>query len=1162
MIIQNKVKFTVVIFVIAAFVLTLGMASATMIYVPEGGNQTIQQAVDNASANDIIIVRNGTYSENVLVNVDNLTIRSEYGSANCIVTANDTNDHVFNVTADWVNITGFTVQNATGGKAGIYLSGVEHCTISENNVTNNYDYGIWLNSAHQNNLINNIVTYTSYWGFELDYANNNTLSNNTASYNGWQGIVIANSRNNTLTDNIAHANGYDGIYLTNSTHTRLIRNRASGHKNSSASFDIHILRNGEWIYQGDFSFYNYETRELPLQHDTGDLTLRLVQHGHDAAYVDYVALKKADTVLTPATAVNLNTGADIRYKIVKQEYDVCDAWNSTLELRWENVPADTTLVMRAMEEDLGAGHGSPLYYPLLREGRTLAYTPVNDGGIIVDGSLEESKEPAFSVFWRPDTPHPDGYTYGWLHAYDLYLYAAVEVTGDNTPDEEDWGALFIMVNGKLQEFRVSPADTTWGHSGFQYTTAVPYEHRVYEFKIPLSEINARIGDELHYGFGAYGTFAEHYSGITLTFYSDNNSLEGNIVTDNDNGIFATASSNNTITCNLVYANTETGIYLPELYWGNSTDNIIRDNNIMANGKYNSTSGGWEWNFWNQHAVGVNATNNYWGTTVSSEIAASINEGTGTVTYEPFLSEPAPCAPLIEIAVNKTVWDPVTEGWVPSRLAMINETLRFTCTIQNTGTLNHTQLRFWDILDCSLEYAGNATMTIPSLGIEDQTIDLEITPRYQQPYNYTFKQRVLHPNDSFWDPRDPISDSCIQGKAGCPIFVELCPETKEHYLHGWDDTDNDGRVSACDQLWLESYEEWYHVDNVPYTLLVNNTETGESMYFDSVLDYEAINLSEPNGTAWTKVCWLEACCGKEIYTLETWTDNSSSPDGDLSANDTITLRNERTGNVTEYTVTELATDLVVSMEWEVDHLLNNSLSQPVGALAPETEQNSFIVTGPIDPLNLFVLEPGQTITIEYDATVIRCGGLDNNTFRAKGNPEYMPPDVWHYSNEDVVTITVPCQTGDATEVSGLVKDVYTTAEDVYAKGSGFDPIYNGIMDIYIFDDHTWTAGLDIATLPEEPYASLFNVSIDADGTVGPVKIWDEGDTFIGEFDMFFDANGNGIYEPLIDAVDNPHDPGLSIIGEQVPVLMPLGIAALIGLLSVIATSTLIRKRKKR
>ena len=117
-----------------------------------------------------------------------------------------------------------------------------------------------------------------------------------------------------------------------------------------------------------------------------------------------------------------------------------------------------------------------------------------------------------------------------------------------------------------------------------------------------------------------------------------------------------------------------------------------------------------------------------------------------------------------------------------------------------------------------------------------------------------------------------------------------------------------------------------------------------------------------------------------------------------------------------------------------------------------------------------------------------------------------------------------------------------------------------MNIYIFDDYAWTEGLNIATLPT-PYASLFNVSIDANGTVGPVKIWNEGDTFVGEFDVFFDTNGDGIYEPLVDAVDNPHDPGFSIIRVQVPVLMPLGIAALIGLLSIIATSTILTKRKR-
>ena len=54
--------------------------------------------------------------------------------------------------------------------------------------------------------------------------------------------------------------------------------------------------------------------------------------------------------------------------------------------------------MRAMEEDLGEGHGSPLYYPLLREGRTLTHTLVDDGGMTVDGLLEENGDPDFSVF--------------------------------------------------------------------------------------------------------------------------------------------------------------------------------------------------------------------------------------------------------------------------------------------------------------------------------------------------------------------------------------------------------------------------------------------------------------------------------------------------------------------------------------------------------------------------------------------------------------------------------------------------------------------------------------------------------------------------------------------------------------------------------------------
>jgi len=279
-------------------------------------------------------------------------------------------------------------------------------------------------------------------------------------------------------------------------------------------------------------------------------------------------LMKDDTIYLPASAINIDTGVNVLDKVISPEYDVCNAWNSTLEITWSDVPANTTLVMRAMEQDLGEGHGSPLYYPLLREGYTLSHTVIDDGGIAVDGYLEESGEPDFSVFWKPDSPHPDGYTCGWLHADNQYLYAAVEVTPDNTPDDEDWGAIYVMVNGELQEFRVSPAETEWGVTGFQYTSSVLYEHRIYEFVVPLSEINASIGDKIGYGFGAYGTVAVYYSGIALQ-NSGNSTLSNNTLRNNDNGIRLMSSSNNTI-YNNYFNNTNNA-------WdnGNNTWNITK-----------------------------------------------------------------------------------------------------------------------------------------------------------------------------------------------------------------------------------------------------------------------------------------------------------------------------------------------------------------------------------------------------------------------------------------------------------------------------------------------------------------------------------------------------------------------------------------------------------
>ena len=187
---------------------------------------TIQAAIADSDTFDghTITVGDGTYYENVDV-FKSLTIRAENGSDSTIVHATNPSDQVFEVRANYVNLTGFTVTGATESRRnGILLLGVTYCNLSYNKASKNYN-GIVLQNSSNNTLIGNNVSTNSLVGLFLkDSCDNNTLSKNTANANNATGILIGESRYNRLTNNTVSNNGNYGIWLRRSSYNTLRSN--------------------------------------------------------------------------------------------------------------------------------------------------------------------------------------------------------------------------------------------------------------------------------------------------------------------------------------------------------------------------------------------------------------------------------------------------------------------------------------------------------------------------------------------------------------------------------------------------------------------------------------------------------------------------------------------------------------------------------------------------------------------------------------------------------------------------------------------------------------------------------------------------------------------------------------------------------------------------
>lgn len=221
-----------------------------------GNYSIIQNAIDNASNGDTVFVFDDSspYYENVVVD-KSINLIGE-NKKTTIIDGNGIGD-IVNVSADWVNVSGFTIQNGgdcrgsddrdagidiksnhtivcdiiiLDNAAGIILFSTHSNTISCNSIWSNDSNCILLFHSNNNVISDNNVTKTdpsSIYGTDGVYlvsSNNNTISGNTvSSFKHSIGICIISSSYNTISGNTILENGA-GVHLLDSSKNEILSN--------------------------------------------------------------------------------------------------------------------------------------------------------------------------------------------------------------------------------------------------------------------------------------------------------------------------------------------------------------------------------------------------------------------------------------------------------------------------------------------------------------------------------------------------------------------------------------------------------------------------------------------------------------------------------------------------------------------------------------------------------------------------------------------------------------------------------------------------------------------------------------------------------------------------------------------------------------------------
>jgi uncharacterized delta-60 repeat protein len=289
---------------------------------------------------------------------------------------------------------------------------------------------------------------------------------------------------------------------------------------SSNELVVSMLYQGDWRPVGALAFDKTPSEGIldfsGLSPKERWVFLRIQHSGATAAQLDAALIDG----IAPKRLYNAAGSASLALrKLAQKDYDLVDIHNQTLYLVYEVPTGNPTTLALTARIDPEVLSQTPYQFPL--ENLYQVMTPDSafysyswdsqPGSLTLDGDLEGESlgKPFVSEFVTPGSGHPEGNVYWWVFNDAQNLYAVLDFVPDNTMDgDKDYAKVYLNTPSGLRSFKVSVPEQTWGKPGFVYTPRAVYQHKVYEFAIPLSELglfSLDYGTPLSLAFAAYGT---------------------------------------------------------------------------------------------------------------------------------------------------------------------------------------------------------------------------------------------------------------------------------------------------------------------------------------------------------------------------------------------------------------------------------------------------------------------------------------------------------------------------------------------------------------------------------------------------------------------------------------------------------------------------------